>query len=324
MITELPRSCDLSTHVNMLFTSITLLRIFVALNLLPHRQWQASTSNKRSKPEEHLMQCMGSLVEAVISFGIRLCKEIDIFTDVPEVNIIYTIHLRFTDHITQHILITISRLLKYAEYLIAVGIQDRLDHSAVYVASQWFMEYFREPNLSLIDIEVHAKALADAVTLTSGLGLSEIWSSLSTSTGQDAQTSKLNRLDDVASRLPESRRSELSSTIELEITLTGTYPDIRPRIFDLMNLEAVQSTMSETERKRIKELTTQLQTVSGSELIVVDVLIIDQQLADLWLHETHTPRDSEAHPMYLVAELMHIASLDLVNGPILSEVRARI
>lgn len=93
-------------------------------------------------------------------------------------------------------------MLSYAEYLHGIYTQDRLDHSAVYTASRWIEDCLQESRGGFSDIQVHAKTLFDAVTLTSGRGLFEIWSSLSMSLAASAPPSKISSLDAIARVLP--------------------------------------------------------------------------------------------------------------------------
>lgn len=96
--------------------------------------------------------------------------------------------------------------MSYAQYLYAVGQRSRLDHSAVHMVSQWLTKHICETPLDSVEIDTCTRALADAVALTSGLGLSEIWSSLSNRSVQDVQTSRLAKLDGISRNLPESLR----------------------------------------------------------------------------------------------------------------------
>ena len=98
-------------------------------------------------------------------------------------------------------------MLGYAKFLHTNAQGTPLDHSAVHVASQWLSD----TAVGYVDIESPARTLVDAVSLTTGFGLSEIWSSLSKRPGQDVHVSNLAWLDAKARNSPSTSQGQSSS-----------------------------------------------------------------------------------------------------------------
>lgn len=95
-----------------------------------------------------------------------------------------------------------SRLLSYVRYLQDILAKDVFDYSAVHVASQWLSECFDHPHSGFSTAEVHVKALADILSLSSGAGLSAIWSALSHHALAERDVANVRQLEVVAQRLP--------------------------------------------------------------------------------------------------------------------------
>lgn len=186
----------------------TLLRVFVTLRLFGPSSLPLANSSTQSGSEMRIKACLAAVIPAIIASSVNICNAIDPEDNEAEVMYLCKPLRDFADMTQQPLLTMVARLLSYAKYLYDVGQESRLDHSAVHVVVQWLTECSREQVANILDIETSVNALANAVALTSGLGLSEIWSSLSKSPGEDAQTSKLAVLDDVAQKLPGTRQGQ--------------------------------------------------------------------------------------------------------------------
>ncbi|KAI0338876.1 P-loop containing nucleoside triphosphate hydrolase protein [Trametopsis cervina] len=244
-------------------TSRQLLRLIAASSTFPTTEIQVLRAGEQSKAEQNAREILLALVQNIQSSAVKTYEEVQMTAIDAEETLAFA-----------------TRLLSFASYLLRVGAEDRLDYSALYATSRWLLESFREPRAGFRSVEMHVQALHGVVALTSGRGLSEIWSSLSSYLVQDVQTSKIAELDDIARNLP----SKLSS--------------LRSRIFDLMTLITLTWTKSLPNEESINAIAEQLRS----------------QLPDMWSLNARDTQKESADPMHLLTELNLIAGLNVVQG----------
>jgi midasin len=88
--------------------------------------------------------------------------------------------------------------------------KSAFDYSAVHVMSQWLSECFIESCCGFDVVEANVKSLADIIALTSGVGLSELWSGLSHRAVSIHDPVKVAELDIVSRHLPLALQGQLS------------------------------------------------------------------------------------------------------------------
>jgi midasin len=93
------------------------------------------------------------------------------------------------------------KLLKYARYLRRATSSAFFDYSAVQAISRWIAGALYECSPIFLHLASHARALEDAVSLSSGLGLTEIWSSFLVHRSLDLPAVELIRFDTEAGNL---------------------------------------------------------------------------------------------------------------------------
>jgi midasin len=104
------------------------------------------------------------------------------------------------------------KLLSYAEYIHRICAKQKLDHSAIYSVSRWIEGCLEEKSPGFERTQMHARALSDTITLTGGLGMTEIWSLLATNLLDSTVTSRIEMLDAAAQALPQKLVGEISHT----------------------------------------------------------------------------------------------------------------
>lgn len=100
------------------------------------------------------------------------------------------------------LIVMCTKLLSYVRFLRNAAFKDIFDYSAAHVASQWLSECLSEPHPGFTAIDRHVRALADVLSLTSGVGLPNIWVGMSHQTAGAQDSLKLRQLDAMAQRLP--------------------------------------------------------------------------------------------------------------------------
>lgn len=63
--------------------------------------------------------------------------------------------------------------MSFSQYLHQILAVQPLDFSALYISSGWFMDHLRGREIG--SVEASASALSEALSLSSGHGISEIW-----------------------------------------------------------------------------------------------------------------------------------------------------
>ncbi|KAJ7673557.1 hypothetical protein B0H17DRAFT_1208374 [Mycena rosella] len=127
--------------------------------------------------------------------------------------------------------------LRYGAHLRKARGNTHFDYSAVQAISSWLTDALEECPSDFMPLARHVKALTETVALSTGLGMSEIWSKFITSKISDF-SSALTRLDDLACRLGDTPASQ----------------GLRRQCFDLMCLESLSASASAEEIAAFTEL----------------------------------------------------------------------
>jgi hypothetical protein len=91
-----------------------------------------------------------------------------------------------------------SQVLRYSRYLREIMQESAFDYSAVQVLSRWIMDAVRNAPPIFGKLILSAKRLDDVVSLSSGLGFHEIWSSMLAEKRSTIQMETLKELDILA------------------------------------------------------------------------------------------------------------------------------
>ncbi|KIP09693.1 hypothetical protein PHLGIDRAFT_86293 [Phlebiopsis gigantea 11061_1 CR5-6] len=148
---------------------------------------------------------------------------------------IFSVEYHDLDHLSQSTLSTFITLLSYARYLSDIVSRDIFDYSAVHVVSSWLSECLPLPHPSFASIQGHVEKLSALLSLTSGAGLSQIWSEM---THQMARTQDVERIQQ----------------------LDG----LRHQIFELIALMALPDSLNEPGQQSLNALVTRLESVNAT------------------------------------------------------------
>ena len=99
-----------------------------------------------------------------------------------------------------------TKLLSYMRYLREIISQSIFDYSAIHVVSRWLTECLSEPSALFASVKTHVNALADILLLASGLGLSEMWATMSHQVAGPKDDVKIRHLDSISQILPSSKQ----------------------------------------------------------------------------------------------------------------------
>jgi midasin len=89
-------------------------------------------------------------------------------------------------------------LLGHARHLRKAVINSSFDFSAVQAISRWILDDLEDCSPSFLQLAAQAQALSDAVSLSSGLGLIEIWSTFFVGNRSMSTSSELVDIDKLA------------------------------------------------------------------------------------------------------------------------------
>ena len=96
------------------------------------------------------------------------------------------------------------KLLQYTRHMRRATSSTSFDYSAVQAISRWIAEALQECSQVFLHVVGHAGALEDAVRLSSGLGLTEIWSALLLDRPLQPLSVELTHLDTGACNLKDN------------------------------------------------------------------------------------------------------------------------
>ncbi|EGN98495.1 hypothetical protein SERLA73DRAFT_110025 [Serpula lacrymans var. lacrymans S7.3] len=171
------------------------------------------------------------------------------------------------------------KLLPYARYLRSAMFQESFDHSAVQVISKWMDDALRGSRPAFSRLAHAARLLEDAVSLTSGQGISQIWSTF------------FNRK---ASSIPSSDLKRLENAACLIILVNLNVLDIRREVLHLMAASTVDTIPLSKEQSIITDLVDRLgQHLSDDRndrsrqchddpcLLIIELFVLSQANSDL-------------------------------------------
>lgn len=102
----------------------------------------------------------------------------------------------------------LSRLLGFIGYLRGISVQATLDYSAIHVAARWLSDCALGHRPGFQVIGAHIAALSDAIAVSSGVGLSDIWTKLSRNSPPPSVTTKIQQLEYAANSLPSTQHGQ--------------------------------------------------------------------------------------------------------------------
>ncbi|KAK2459690.1 hypothetical protein APHAL10511_008335 [Amanita phalloides] len=118
----------------------------------------------------------------------------------------------------------LTKAMSYGTYLQRIIRNSALDYSALLALARCILDALNIESPQLITLQHHARSLNDFVSLTSGLGLLDIWSSLYCDGSLYLAKSRLFRLNELASSLNDGADRD----------------GLRRRVLDCMTLTAVK------------------------------------------------------------------------------------
>lgn len=108
-----------------------------------------------------------------------------------------------------------SRLLAYSRLLRKVAANDSFDYSVAQATSKWITETLQGSTPEFFHIQGPAQSLLDAVSLSSGLGITEIWSTFMVDRPITSSQTDLQNLENAACNLgsmPDGPSAPISCT----------------------------------------------------------------------------------------------------------------
>ena len=81
---------------------------------------------------------------------------------------------------------------------------DTFDYSAVQAITRWITDSVEDCSSAFMSLATQARALSETVSLSSGLGLTEIWSAFYVDELPGSVTTKLGDLEKISSSLQRS------------------------------------------------------------------------------------------------------------------------
>ena len=90
------------------------------------------------------------------------------------------------------------KLFGYSRSLRKVAAANLFDYSAAQAISNWITESIQGLSMDFLPLHDPARSLRDAVSLSSGLGITEIWSTLSVQWSRRLSTTELKSLENMA------------------------------------------------------------------------------------------------------------------------------
>ncbi|KAJ7029287.1 midasin nuclear AAA ATPase [Mycena alexandri] len=169
----------------------------------------------------------------------RALKEIDIVVEKAQDLAVATLEgLNTTDWSSNAVSINLSlRTLRFAEHLRNVRAHTHFDYSAVQAISAWLVDSLEDCPSAFTPLAQHVKALRELVALSTGLGMTEIWSRFMADKIPEFPA-PLMQLDDLARRLMDTPSSQ----------------GLRRQCFDLMCLHSIKDFVSEEDVSTFDQL----------------------------------------------------------------------
>ncbi|OBZ68834.1 Midasin [Grifola frondosa] len=178
------------------------------------------------------------------------------------------------------------KLVSFGRCLQKAATSHSFDFSVVQVVLRWILEALCDRSDEFGSIEVHAEALHAAVSLTSGLGLVELWSSISPSNSREGSAGEVVRLEKIAYDLQRSHDPQNS----------------RSQVLELMALWMLPQVGSEDDRRRLTTLSKHVERLLPKDL-----------------QDCESPMTSELEPALIVTELHLLQSISGIDSARLSQ-----
>ncbi|KAJ6530392.1 midasin nuclear AAA ATPase [Mycena vulgaris] len=171
--------------------------------------------------------------------NVRALKEIDaVLKDIQMVGTVVLRGLDTPDLPSKTVSINLAlKTLGYGVHLRTARGNTHFDYSAVQAISAWLTDILENCPSDFIPLTHNVKALTETVALSTGLGMSEIWTKFMASKISDF-SSTLTQLDDLACRLGYTPGSQ----------------GLRRQCFDLMSLNSLNSSASDEEIATLTQL----------------------------------------------------------------------
>ena len=149
---------------------------------------------------------------------------------------------------------TASRLLAYTRLLRKVVSNDSFDFSVAGATARWLAETLQSSTPEFDPLRGIVQNLTDAVSLSSGLGIAEIWSAFLVEEAAAAGHSDLQLLE-------QAVRHSLSGSFFRLMSVprrTYTFSGVRTQVFQLMALRALPAKSREYEQAQLVDLEKQV------------------------------------------------------------------
>lgn len=101
-----------------------------------------------------------------------------------------------------------AKLLGFIEYLRGVVVQTTFDYSAIHVAARWLSDCALEGKPGFQTIGAHINILSEVIAVSSGAGLSDIWTKLARNAPSPLTTTKIQQLEYAANSLPSTQHGQ--------------------------------------------------------------------------------------------------------------------
>ncbi|OCH90921.1 midasin [Obba rivulosa] len=199
-------------------------------------------------------------------------------------------NLAASEKVSNEILLELStRLVAYAQHLTKAALTEPFNYSAAQTLLAWILELVTEQKQVFREVNERAMALQSAISLKSGFGLGDIWTSLSS---------------------PYIPDSHLKMTARLEGALDSVdEPNMRCRVLELMTMWLMPQLPPEIDRQELVSLTEAITTNIPAK----------QDRIDESMDGTASGSRVTADPIFLSLELSVISSLN-EDGGVLHEV----
>ena len=105
------------------------------------------------------------------------------------------------------------RLLDYARYLRRAISDVYLDYSSIHAVSNWIVDALKTCSSSFAVVANHANALQSAISLSSGLGIAEIWFTFLPTKVNSTEFTELKHLEDGVRNVKDISKTKCSSLL---------------------------------------------------------------------------------------------------------------
>lgn len=157
---------------------------------------------------------------------------------------------------------TASRLLSYGRLLRNVAANDSFDYSVAQATSKWVAETIQGSTPDFFHLQGPTQSLKDAISLSSGLGITEIWLTFMVDRSTTASRIDLQGLDNAACNI-----DSMPDGPSLPIVHDALQPELnyqaglRTQTFQVMAIRTLPVISSKHDEVALLELEKQIQAV---------------------------------------------------------------